>query len=186
MAKRRRLSRQRLIEQAAQMMDAAGDAEALTLTALARALNVRTPSLYNHIDSLQDLNQALATFAAQRLLDRLRQAATGKVGSEALLSVARAYRRFAHEHPGIYPLTTRAPEPQDEALSAVAQELLQMLLLVLASCGLQGDEALHAIRGFRALLHGFVALEAGEGYKMDLDRDESFERAVLAYVNGLP
>lgn len=167
------------------MADAAGAVEAVTLTALAAALDIRVPSLYNHIDGLEDLRHAMAVYGVQRLLDCLRLAAAGHVGREALLSMARAYRRFAQEHPGIYPLTIRAPEPGDETLAALAQELLQLLLLVLASFGLQGEDALHAVRGFRSLLHGFVALEVAEGFKMPLDREESFGRLVTTYLDGL-
>jgi hypothetical protein len=60
-----------------------------------------------------------------------------------------------------------------------------MLLLVMASMGVQGDDAIHAIRGLRAILHGFCSLEAAEGYKMSLDREESFHRLVNTYLDGL-
>lgn len=185
MAKRRWLTRDIVVAKAAEMADGAGAAEAVTLTALAAALDVRVPSLYNHISSVDGLVQGMAVYAARHLIDRLRAATTGRAGREALHAMAAAYRRFAREHPGIYPLTVRAPDPGEEALVALAQELLQMLLLLLASCGLQGDEALHAVRGFRALLHGFTALERAGGFKMALDLDESFERLVITYLDGL-
>jgi hypothetical protein len=59
------------------------------------------------------------------------------------------------------------------------------LLLLTASSGLQGDEALHAIRGLRAILHGFVSLETAGGFKMALDQEESFRRLVSAYLGTL-
>lgn len=185
MVKRRWLSREIVVEKAVEMADAAGTAEAVTLTALAASLDVRVPSLYNHVASLEDLYQAMAVYGTRRLIARLRAASAGLAGREALLSMADAYRRFAHEHPGIYPLTIRAPDPAEEALTALAQELLQMLLLVLASAGFQGEEALHAVRGFRALLHGFVALESAEGFKMSLDRQQSFHHLLTTYLDGL-
>jgi AcrR family transcriptional regulator len=185
MAKRRRLDRTVVVEQAALMADAAGTVQSVTLTDLATALEIRTPSLYNHVAGLDDLHRALAAYALQQLIVRLRGAAAGRVGREALLALAAAYRRFAQEHPGIYPLTLRAPAPDEAELNALAQELLQMLLLVLASFGVQGEDAIHAVRGLRALLHGFTALEAGEGFKMPLDLDESFRRLITAYLDGL-
>ncbi|MDQ4077972.1 MAG: WHG domain-containing protein [Chloroflexota bacterium] len=185
MAKRRRLNRELVVQKAVEIADAAGRPDAVTLTALAAALDVRVPSLYNHIANLDDLYHAMAVYGARQLIECLRGAAAGQVGREALLAMADAYRRFAHEHPGLYPLTIRAPEPDDEVLGALARELLQLLLLVLASFGLQGDDALHAVRGFRALLHGFTALEAAEGFKMALDRDDSFHRLVTTYLDGL-
>jgi AcrR family transcriptional regulator len=185
MVKQRQLNRDRVVEAAVIMANKAGRLEAVTLTRLAARLKVKVPSLYNHVDGLDDLRQAMAIYGGRRLIDFLRQASLGQVGREALMSMARAYRRFAYEHPGIYPLIIRAPEPDEEKLVALAQELLQMLLLVLATSGLQGDPALHAVRGLRALLHGFVALEAAGGFRMELDRDESFGRLLNAYLDGL-
>jgi len=185
-AKRRRLNRELVIEEAATMADQAGTVSAVRLSELARALQVQPPSLYNHIDNLQDLRYGLAVYAARQLLSELRQASQGLVGREALLAIAVAYRHFAHNHPGLYPLTIRAPEPDEEALISLSQELLQMLLLLMASLGQQGDEALHAIRGLRAILHGFVSLETAGGFKMALDQEESFRRLLEAYLALLP
>lgn len=185
MAGRRRLNRERVIARAVEMADEAGDVTAVTLTALADALNVRTPSLYNHIESLEDLRYGMAVAGVKELIACLRKASMGLVGRAALLAIADAYRLFAQEHPGVYPLTVRAPEPDDEALQTLAQELLQMLLLLLASIGVQGEDAVHAIRGLRAILHGFTSLEGAEGFKMALDREQSFRRLVVAYLDGI-
>lgn len=185
MAKRRWLNRELVIEQAAKMADEAGSITAVSLTSLAQALEIRTPSLYNHVASLEDLQYGLAVHGAGLLLADLRQAAQGLVGQEAIMAISTAYRQFAHAHPGIYPLTVRAPEPEETELAALSQELLQLLLLIMSSLGLQGDDAFHAIRGLRAILHGFASLEAAEGYKMALDQEESFRRLVSAYLEGV-
>jgi len=182
--KRRWLTREIVVERAAEMADAAGSLDAVTLAALAGELDVRTPSLYNHVAGLEDLHHAIAVHALKRLIDVLQQAALGAVGRDALLAMSMAYRRFAHEHPGIYPLTIRAPAPGDSDLATPAQALLHMLLLLFASYGIHGEEALHAVRGLRALLHGFVSLEASGGYAMALDLDESFQRLIATYLDG--
>jgi AcrR family transcriptional regulator len=185
MPKRRWLNRELVIERAAAMADEAGSVTAVSLTALAQALEIRTPSLYNHVDNLDDLQYGLAVYGAGLLLADLRQAAQGLVGQEAVLAMATAYRQFTHAHPGLYPLTVRAPEPEETELVTLSQELLQLLLLIMSSLGLQGDEAIHAIRGLRAVLHGFTSLEAAGGYKMVLDQEESFRRLISAYLEGL-
>lgn len=185
MVKRRQLNRERVVAKAIELADTAREVDRLTLTVLASALDIRVPSLYNHISSLEDLRQAMAEAAARELIERLREAAAGKIGREALLAMAFAYRQFAQDHPGIYPLTIRAPEPDEEQMTALAQELLQILLLVLGSMGISGEEAIEAVRGIRSILHGFTALEVAGGFKMDLDRDESFRRLVNSYLDGL-
>lgn len=185
MAKRRRLNRTLVVEQAAAMVDEGGVGTAVALSDLARTLDVRTPSLYNHINGQDDLQHALAVYSVQRLLDTLRAAVVGRSGRAALISIAHAYRGFVHAHPGTYPLTVRAPEPDDTELATLSQEIVQLLLLVMASIGLTGDDATHAIRGLRAVLHGFTSLEAADGFKMPLNTDESFQRLLDAYLNGI-
>lgn len=185
MPRRRWLNREVVVAKAVEMADAGGSASAVSLSALAQALEVRPPSLYNHVASLEDLQHGMTVFGLRQLIASLRQASQGLVGREAIMAMAGAYRQFAHTHPGLYPLTIRAPEPGEGELLALSQELVQMLLLVMASLGWQGDDALHAIRGLRAVLHGFASLEAAGGYKMPLDPEESFRRLVNAYLDGL-
>lgn len=184
MGKKRWLTRDIVVETAVQLVNEAADPHAVTLTAVAKALNVRLPSLYNHIAHADDLQEALALYAVEKLLHTLRTTAVGHVGTDALRHMAHTYRHFAHANPGLYPLILRAPATNESDLAARSEELLQLLLLVLASCGLQGEEALHMVRGFRAVLHGFVSLEQRGGYEMPLARDESFTRLVEAYLRG--
>ncbi len=61
-----------------------------------------------------------------------------------------------------------------------------MLRAVLEAYDLRDEAALHAIRGLRSLLHGFVSLELAGGFGLPLDIDESFVRLVRIFIGGLP
>lgn len=185
MARRRWLNRELVIEKGVEIADGAGSVTAVSLTAVAQALDVRPPSLYNHVASLEDLQHGMRVWGLRQLLADLRQAALGLAGREALAAIAQAYRAFVLAHPGLYPLTIRAPQPDDEEVVALSQELVQLLLLVMASLALGGDDAIHAIRGLRAVLHGFTSLEAAGGFGLPLEREESFRRLVATYLDGL-
>ena len=50
-----------------------------------------------------------------------------------------------------------------------------MLTAALAGLGLEGDDAVHAIRALRSAVHGFAAIEAAGGFALAVDRDASFE-----------
>jgi hypothetical protein len=102
-----------------------------------------------------------------------------------VISIAHAYRAFALAHPGVYPLTPRAPSPDQPELIAAAGELLEIVMVVLEPYGFDEEERLHAVRALRSILHGFVDLEAAGGFGMNLDRDESFRRLVQILVDGL-
>jgi AcrR family transcriptional regulator len=182
-----RLSREAVVEAAAVLADEEG-LEALSLSALASRLGIRTPSLYNHVDGLAGLRRELALLGIRELGRRLGRAAIGKTTDEATFAIARAYREFVKERPGLYAATVRSSRlsyPEDPAFQAAEGEIFETVLAVLASYGLRGDEALHAARGFRSTVHGFATLEVAGGFGIPLDLDESFERLLRTFVAGL-
>lgn len=185
MSRSRRLTKSVVVEAAAELIDAVGSPAELSLKTVAAALDIRVPSLYNHVDGLDGLTRELALWGLQLLLAALRNAAVGKAGRQALVAVAHSYRTFAQTHPGVYPLTLRAPAADDEAATAVASALVDLLLLLLEPFGLHDEEALHEVRILRSLLHGFVSLETAGGFGLPLERDETFQRLIDRYLDGL-
>lgn len=96
------LDEQVVVETAARLADRRG-LDAVTLAALAKALKVKPPSLYNHIPGgLDGLRSAIARKAAQDLGRALADAAIGVSGPEAVHALAQAYRTFVKAHPGLY------------------------------------------------------------------------------------
>jgi hypothetical protein len=73
----------------------------------------------------------------------------------------------------------------DEEARRAGEELVELALAALAAYDLSTDEALHAVRGLRAIVHGFVALEAAGGFGLPLDVDESFRRLLDAFIGDL-
>ncbi len=177
------LDRDTVVRTAAALADDRG--HEVTLADLAAHLGVRTPSLYNHIAGQEGLRRELARLGAHELAGRLSRAAIGKAADEAILALASAYRTFAKEHPGLYAASLRAPDPADTAHVAISEEILAILYAVLQAYGLRDEAAVHAIRGLRSVLHGFVSLELAGGFGMPLDLDESYTRLVHLYIDGL-
>jgi AcrR family transcriptional regulator len=178
------LSTASVVAAAADIADADG-LDALTLARLAATVGVRTPSLYNHVGSLDDVRRRVALVAVRELAETMRDAAVGRAGEDALIAVAAAYRAYARERPGRYAATQHAPAAADDELTAAAGAAVEVLLAILRGYGLEGDDAIHAARGVRSALHGFVALEAGGGFGLPVDLDESFERMVATLARGL-
>ena len=178
------LSRAVVVTEAARVADEVG-LERLTLAAVAGRLGVRLPSLYKHIAGLEALQVHLAAAAGRELAAELSAATVGRSRTDALLAMAHAYRAFALRRPGAYAATLRAPEDGDEEHQAAAMAVLQVVLSVLAGFGLEGEDAIDAVRGLRALLHGFVAIEAAGGFKLPQDLDRSYRRLVQTYADTL-
>jgi hypothetical protein len=70
-------------------------------------------------------------------------------------------------------------------LQAVAQQLVDVGRTVLAPYRLSEEEAIHAIRSLRSIVHGFISLEMAGGFKMPVDLDASFHWLINLYIDGL-
>ncbi len=177
----------RVVRAAAWLVNAEG-LEALTLNRLAETLGVQAPSLYNHVDGLPGLRRELALLSARSLGQCLSEAAIGRSGPEAVAALANAYRAFIKENPGLYAAGLRSSgrqEAPDERQQAAEERAVQVGLAVLSAFNLSGEDALHALRGLRSLVHGFATLEAAGGFGLPLDCDESFRRLVEMFVRSL-
>ena len=174
----------RVVAEAAAVADELG-LDAVTLAAVAKRLGVRLPSLYNHVSGPDGLRRGLALLGVRELTARISAAAVGRSRRDALVGMARAYRAFARERPGLYATTVRAPDPVDEELLAAASAALDVVLAVLAGYGLRGPDALDAARALRALLHGWVTLETAGGFGIPQDVDRSFDRTLDGFDAAL-
>lgn len=174
------LSHDIVVAEAAAVADEIGW-ERLNLALIAERLGVKLPSLYKHIASLDGLRRDLAVIGTRELADVLSASAVGRARTDALHAVAKAYRRFALEHPGRYAATVRAPASDDLEHGEAADSVLRIVFAVLAGYGLAGDDVIDATRSLRAGLHGFVALEAGGGFAIARDVESSFNRLIEAF-----
>lgn len=187
MSPRSNLTKHAVVRAAADMLHSEG-LEALSLHRLAEKLGIRTPSLYNHIDGLPGLMRELSMLNARNLADRLSEAAIGRSGPELAMAVMQAYRAYIKEFTALYLSTLRASRMQDDPNPALQQEedrSVKVGLAVVTSFGLEGEDAIHAVRALRSLVHGFATLEVSGGFGMPLAVDESFARLVDVFISGL-
>jgi AcrR family transcriptional regulator len=168
-----------VVEEAARLADEVG-LERVTLAAVAARLGVALPSLYKHIRGLEALLQQVSSAATAQLAGLLADAAAGRSGSAALVSIADAYRSYAREHPGRSTAAQRVPDPTDPEHVAAGERVVGVLFAVLRGYGLDGDDLVDATRSVRAALHGFVTLEHTGGFGMPRDVDRTFARLIAA------
>jgi AcrR family transcriptional regulator len=178
------LTADRVIDVAADLADREGYAN-LTLGKVAAKLGVRTPSLYNHLDGLEDLRRRLAVRALAALGDELQRAAVGRSSEDAVRAIAVAYRRFAHAHPGLYATTVPSTEGTEEAIQQAGDAMLRTVLAALSGYGLSEEEAIHATRSVRSAVHGFISLELAGGFGLPAEVDASFEWLIGLLARGL-
>lgn len=181
---RMRVDKERLVEAAAQLVNRNG-LESLSMNELALALGVRTPSLYSHVDGLDAVRRLLALRGLEALDRRIARAALGKASADAVRAVFHAFRDSARENPGISAAALPTPPHTDREWNAAKNQITGTILAALHGYGLEGDDEIHALRGLRSIAHGFVSLETSGALKNPVDRDQSYEWLIEAFLAGL-
>lgn len=184
MATRAGLSKEVVVEAAATLADTAG-LEQLSLAALAERLGVRTPSLYHYVAGLAGLRREVALRALGEQARELGRAVMGRSGDEAVRALLEAYRAYVKTYPGRYAASIRAADPGDAELAAAQTEVVDVALRALAAYHLAPDDAIHAVRLGRAMVHGFATLELAGGFGLPQEVDETFRRLLNAYLHML-
>ena len=184
MSRRAGLDHETVVEAAAKLVDEEG-IDQLSLGRLAERLGIRTPSLYNHVAGLPGLKHDLALYCLRDLLHHITQVTIGKSHAEAIIALADAYRSYARQAPGRYTLTQQAPDPKDLESQALAQQVVDVVRAILGPYKLSDEDAIHAIRGLRSIVHGFVSLEVIGGFGLPVDLDASFHWLINVFVAGL-
>ncbi|QQD76390.1 TetR/AcrR family transcriptional regulator [Curtobacterium sp. YC1] len=169
--------RQEIVDAATGLLQS-GDAETVTLRAIARAAGITAPSIYRHFESVDAVLRTVVEDTFAELEDVLRQAQAGSTGEQQVWAVSRAYLAFADEHPGRYRLLfggawNAADLPGDAhreraERSQLGQGALQVLV-----------EAMGAAAAERA---AGAASGAGAGSGSGAASDGVVERAVALWV----
>ena len=180
-----KLSRDAIVNAALTFLDRDGW-DALTINALATQLGTKGPSLYNHVNSLEDLRRTVRMRVVGDIIEMLTTVGVGRTRDDAVMAMASSYRSYAHHHPGRYSAFTRMPLGGDDPeFTDATREAAGPVIAVLASYGLDGEDAFHAALEFWSALHGFVLLEMTGVMNGIVDTDTVFSDMVMRLAAGM-
>ena len=159
--------------------------DAVSVSAVARALGVQPASVYGHVNGKTALLGRLHRRALDALAGYIAEATVGAASRESLSGYFGAHRAFAAAHPGLWEALRRTADPETVA-SAAAERVSRLTLGVIRGYGLDGDAAVHATRLVGATIAGFLGLEsAGSIAHRDPDTGTSWEAAIDALDRAL-
>ena len=180
-----KLSRDSIVNAALTFLDRDGW-DALTINALATQLGTKGPSLYNHVNSLEDLRRTVRMRVVGDIIDMLNAVGQGRTRDDAVMAMASSYRSYAHHHPGRYSAFTRMPLGGDDPeFTDATRAAAGPVIAVLASYGLDGEKAFYAALEFWSALHGFVLLEMTGAMNGIADTDTVFSDMVMRLASGM-
>lgn len=151
---RERLTRDRVIEAAIQVMDAES-LGAVSMRRVAREVGVEAMSLYHHVRDKDDLLQGIC----DRVMSDF-EFPQGEGDWEARCRAgARAWRQLLQRHPDLMRLfaETHGPSPQ----SADSLRPTEFALRLFREIGLTDRDSVQAFHAFGGYIQGFVMMEGG-------------------------
>lgn len=152
-----RINKEAVVRAAADIADKDGLGKT-SLKAVAEKLSIRTPSLYNHIESLDDLLREVAHKGMQDMNSQMIQSAIGISGDAAIQSVCAVYFRFAAAHPGVYETIQWAVWHGTDETSRIFGEYKSLLTTLILSCGLKKQGTNEILNLLIGVLHGYTTL----------------------------
>lgn len=166
------------------MADESG-VSAITLKALAAKLGVKSPSLYKHINGLDELNKELMLYGWRMFEAEVLKAAVGKAKDDAILAICYTYRSFAAKHKGLFESMQWYNMYLSEEHIKATEGTVDILFQVLDAYHLSNEQKVHVVRTLRGFLQGFLTIESHGGYGNPLSVSASFDFALKTILNGI-
>lgn len=178
------LDKNAVIERAAEIANEKG-LDNVTLKELADSLEIRSPSLYNHISGLPELKREIMLYGWKQAEERILRAAEGMNGYEAIRAMCRAFYGYASENKGVFGAMLWYNKYTDEGSMEATSGLFSRVYGIMADMGISLKTADHLIRTLRGFLEGFALLVNNGAFGHPADIDESFEVSLDVLMEGI-
>lgn len=147
-----------IIQTAADIADKEG-LQNVSLKVIAEALEIRTPSFYNHIKNMDELLREVAHNGMRSMNARMVKAAIGHVGDRALKIVSTEYLNYMIEHPGVYEIIQWANWNGTEETAAIYNEYISLLNAFIIPYNLEIESSREVLNMITGFIHGYTTLQ---------------------------
>ena len=158
------LSREVITQAAIELIDEAG-LEGLTMRKLGAALGVDAMAMYGYFDNKAALLDAVVESQTVRLADLSGTFPADRV--EAMLHMAKHYRRVLLDHPNLAPLVASRPLPQQDAPG-----IIHFGVRMFQQAGFDDEDIPVATDAMVTFVLGFILQEAGRSRQREQLGDE--------------
>lgn len=173
-----------VIYRAAQIANEVG-IENITLKMLADDLGVKAPSLYNHIEGLEDLKIRLMIYGWKQMEQKIMQSVIGVSGYDAIKAGCYSFYEYATENPGVFNAMLWYNKFQNSETMEATSGLFSVLFKVTSSLNISDENCNHIIRTLRGFLEGFSLLVNNKAFGNPVSIEESFELSLNVLIEGI-
>lgn len=172
-----KMTRDHIVKTASSIADKEG-LNKVTLKRVAEELGIRSPSLYNHISSLDDLWREMAHHGMKSMTCGMKEAVIGKFGGAAIKIMGRSYLSYMILHPGIYEAIQWAVWHGNQETAERFNEYEEFLRKLVLSLELKNGETDEIVKLLEGVLHGYSTMQLGESLKNP-------DKCILSLMNCL-
>ena len=144
---------------------------------LASELHVKAASLYNHLNSMDEVNVEIGKIAAEMQNRALQEAAENKSRDKAFTDICHVYRDFVKNNYQLYLAILDMPslDKGDTAVTEIGRESVITFRKVIDRFDLPENDKVNYTRSIRSLLNGFLQMEmAGYFSSTKVTMEDSF------------
>ena len=178
------ISNELIIETSAELSNKVG-LKNLSLKMIAEKLGIKSPSLYNHISSLEDIKKKLMIYGWKQLEGKMIDSVAGVSGYEALRNICYTFYDYATSNKGVFEAMLWYNKCDSEETINATKKLYEIIFKIMDSLNISEDNARHIIRMTRSFLEGFVLLVNNNSFGNPISIKESFDISLDIIINGV-
>lgn len=181
---KRNINDELIVETAACIANKVG-LDNLSLKSIAEELNIKSPSLYNHIKNLDEVKQRIMIYGWKQVSEKLVDSAVGVSEYEALKNMFYAFYDYATTNKGIFTAMFFYKKYESAENEKATERLFYIMFKVLKPLDISDDNINHIIRTTRSFLEGFCSLVNNNAFGNPVSIKESFDLSVEIIINGI-
>lgn len=178
------ISDELIIETSARIANKVG-LDNLSLKIIAEELNIKSPSLYNHISSLDEIKSQLMVYGWKQIEEKMIDSAVGVSGYEALKNMCNVFYGYATNNKGIFTAMLWYNKYESDEKENATMRLFNMLFKIMKSLNITDENINHIIRTLRGFLEGFSLLVNNNAFGKPISIKESFDLSLEIIMNGI-
>lgn len=157
----------------------------LSLKMIADELNIKSPSLYNHVASLDDIKKKLMIYGWKQLGEKAIDSAVGVSGYEALRIMCNTFFDYTTINKGVFSAMLWYNKFESEEMNDATTRLFGVLHKILSPLNISSNNIEHIIRTLRSFLEGFSLLVNNNAFGNPISIKDSFDLSLDIIINGI-
>ena len=173
-----------IIEVSAKLSNEVG-LDNLSLKMIAEKLNIKSPSLYNHIKRLEEIKKKIMIYGWKQMEQEMITSAVGVSGYDALRNMCNAFYEYATNNKGIFSSMLWYNKYENNESNEATTRLFNIVFKIMKPLNISDENINHIIRTLRSFLEGFSLLVNNNSFGHEVSIKESFDLSLEIIINGI-